>query len=47
MTEFTEEEIEALKEMVEEWISEGFTTPPFEPAVASVIHKLGLSKPGR
>lgn len=37
---FTDQEIDALKEIVQDWISEGFTTPPYKDSIASVIRKL-------
>ena len=40
---FVDEEIAALRDMIHDWIGEGFTTPPYKPAIASVIEKLGLS----
>jgi hypothetical protein len=45
MTTFTAEETEALENIVSQWIGEGFTTPPYAPAVSSVIRKLGLTEP--
>lgn len=42
---FTEGEIVALRKIVTDWINEEIVQPPFPPAVASVIEKLGITPP--
>lgn len=43
--ELTDDELAALRRIVDDWIGEGFTTPPYESALASVIAKV-RSAPG-
>lgn len=37
---FTNEEIIELRSMVKDWISEGFTTPPYSPVQYAIFAKL-------
>ena len=37
-----DETLDALRGIVEEWISEGFTTPPYRPEVYDLFDLLGL-----
>jgi hypothetical protein len=39
---FTGPELEALQEIVSDWISERIVTPPFSEVVTSVIRKLAI-----
>lgn len=43
---FTPDEIEYLRSMVAAWIDEGFTTPPYDKEVYSIIQKLGITQGG-
>lgn len=38
---FTDKQVEALKRIVSDWISEGFTTPPYGDAYYDIFEKLG------
>lgn len=39
---FSEDELQALKDIVSDWIDENIVSPPYDPAIASVINKLGV-----
>ena len=39
------ETIEELRGMVEEWVSEGFTTPPYTDAQYDIFEALGFTEP--
>ena len=43
---FTEEELEELREILREWVGEGFTTPPYKPTVQSILDKLAPKQVG-
>jgi len=38
----TPAEVETVRRMVQAWIGEGFTTPPYKPEVYDVFEKLGI-----
>lgn len=40
---FDEAEIVALREMVRDWIGEGFTTPPYSPAQYAIFEKMSIT----
>lgn len=39
---FTEDEVTALRDVVSDWIDEQLVAPPYPPALASAIRKLGI-----
>jgi hypothetical protein len=39
---FSHDEVQALRDIVGDWINEYIVNPPYDPAIASVINKLGL-----
>jgi hypothetical protein len=41
---FTESEVQALQQIVTDWISERIVAPPYSTEVASVIRKLGVTQ---
>lgn len=41
---FTGEQVERLREMIEEWICEGFTTPPYTSVTYDIFEALGLDR---
>jgi len=41
---FTDEETEALRDIVAAWVDEQFVLPPYPPAVNAVLRKLGLAR---
>ena len=41
---FSQDETLVLQQIVRDWLSEEIVVPPFEPAVAAVLQKLGLAK---
>lgn len=41
---FNQDEKLALQQIVRDWLNEELAVPPFEPAVAAVLQKLGLSE---
>lgn len=40
---FTREQTLELREMVADWVAEGFTTPPYEPVQYDIFEKLGVT----
>ncbi len=42
---FSNEEGEALRQIVEDWLNEELVLPPFPPATSAVLRKLGLKAP--
>jgi hypothetical protein len=45
--EFTGPEVALLRVMVEEWIDEGFTTPPYTSEHYAIFEKLGITNETR
>jgi hypothetical protein len=43
-TAFTESEVQALQQIVTDWMSERIVAPPYSTEVASVIRKLGVTE---
>lgn len=41
---FNQDEKLALQQIVRDWLNEELAVPPFEPAVAAVLQKLGLDE---
>jgi hypothetical protein len=39
---FSEDELQALRDIVSDWINENIVSPPYDPAIASVINKLAV-----
>ena len=39
---FSHDEVQALRDIVRDWINENIVSPPYDPTIASVINKLGL-----
>jgi hypothetical protein len=44
---FDRNEVEALREIVSDWLSEEIAVPPFAPDMEAVLRKLGLAPSGR
>jgi hypothetical protein len=45
--EFNDTQVEALREIVTDWISEGFTTPPYKDAYYDIFEKLRITNEKR
>ena len=43
MTEFTDKQIETLRQIVIDWINEGFTSPPYSPEQLEIFRTLGIT----
>ena len=39
---FSGRELEALKQIVSDWLHEELTLPPFEPEIEAILKKLGI-----
>lgn len=43
MLELTQDELEALERIIEDWLAEGFTVPPYPAHYKSLFAKLGVT----